>query len=46
MEGDESREAKGAKDLVGFTHPNNKYIGCSDCSGKSLDGFKQGIYII
>lgn len=33
------------QDLVGFTDPNKKCVSCSDCNGKSLDGFKQ-VYII
>lgn len=47
---EERREERAEKqieqDLAGFTDTNKKFVGCSDCIRKSLDGFKQGIYII
>lgn len=45
MEGDESRKADGAR-FGRFHRPDKKFVGFSDCIGKSLDGFQQGIYII
>lgn len=34
------------RQMAGFTAPDQKCAGCSDCIGKSLEGFKQEISII